>query len=99
MHSRVSESGMRVPRARARSSLNAAWRGGCAMTTGRWNGVVLAESDHCRTVEGNYYFPPDSVHREYLKPSHAHSLCFWKGLASYYHIEVDGVCNHNAAWY
>jgi uncharacterized protein (DUF427 family) len=69
------------------------------MTTARWNDVVLAESDHCRMVEGNYYFPPDSVHREYLKPSRAHSLCFWKGLASYYDIEVDGVRNHNTAWY
>ncbi len=69
------------------------------MATARWNGIVLAESDHCRMVEGNYYFPPDSVHREYLKPSRAHSLCFWKGLASYCHIEVDGARNHNAAWY
>jgi uncharacterized protein (DUF427 family) len=69
------------------------------MATVRWNGVILAESDHCRIVEGNYYFPPESVHREYLKPSRACSLCFWKGLASYYHIEVDGARNQDAAWY
>ena len=69
------------------------------MATARWNGVVLAESDHYHIVEGNYYFPPDSVRREYLMPSRAHSLCFWKGLASYYHIEVNGARNHNAAWY
>ena len=69
------------------------------MATARWNGVVLAESDHCRIVEGNYYFPPESISREYLKPSHAHSLCFWKGLASYYHIEVDGARNQDTAWY
>src|SRR5258708_24747 len=82
-----------------RRSLKTPQKGACAMATARWNGVVLAESDHCHIVEGNYYFPPDSIHREYLKPSRAHSLCFWKGLASYYHIEVDGARNHNAAWY
>jgi uncharacterized protein (DUF427 family) len=68
------------------------------MATARWNGVVLAESDHCHIVEGNYYFPPDSLRHEYLRLSRAHSLCFWKGLASYYHLEVDGARNHNAAW-
>jgi uncharacterized protein (DUF427 family) len=82
-----------------KKNLKASWKGTCAMATARWNGVVLAESDHCHMVDGNYYFPPDSVKREYLKPSRAHSLCFWKGLASYYHIEVDGVRIHNAAWY
>ncbi len=69
------------------------------MATARWNGAILAESDHYRMVEGNYYFPPESVRREYLKPSHTRSLCFWKGLASYYQIEVDGARNHDAAWY
>ncbi len=52
------------------------------MATARWNGVVLAESDHCRMVEGNYYFPPDSIHREYLKPSRTRSLCFWRRVRS-----------------
>src|SRR5690349_11820995 len=66
-----------------RRNWKSSWKGACAMATARWNGVVLAESDHCHMVEGNSYFPPDSVDREYLKPSRAHSLCFWKGLASY----------------
>src|SRR5260370_41681100 len=85
------------PTAPVRGNLKTLWKGACVMATARWNGVVLAESDHCRIVEGNYYFPPESVHREYLKPSHARSLCFWKGLASYYHLEVDGARNHDAA--
>ncbi len=69
------------------------------MATAIWNGVVLAESDQCHVVEGNIYFPPDAVHLEYLKPSRAHTLCFWKGLASYYDVEVNGSSNPNAAWY
>jgi uncharacterized protein (DUF427 family) len=64
-----------------------------------WNGVVLAESDRCEVVEGNQYFPPDSVHREYFKDSQTHTTCPWKGLASYYNIEVDGQVNNDAAWY
>ncbi len=64
-----------------------------------WNDVVLAESDNCERVEGNYYFPPDSVNQEYLKPSNTHTTCFWKGVASYYIIEVDGKENPDAAWY
>jgi uncharacterized protein (DUF427 family) len=69
------------------------------MAKARWNGVTLAESDHYLVVEGNYYFPPDDVHREYLRESKAHSLCFWKGAASYYDIEVNGAKNQDAAWY
>jgi uncharacterized protein (DUF427 family) len=64
-----------------------------------WNGVVLAESDATRVVEGNHYFPPDSVHREYFRESPAHSVCRWKGTASYFDIEVAGRVNKNAAWY
>ena len=64
-----------------------------------WNGVVVAESDGCEMVEGNHYFPPDTVKREYLKPSDTHTLCPWKGTASYYHVEVDGQRNADAAWY
>ncbi len=56
-----------------------------------WNGVILAQSDRCETVEGNYYFPPDTVNREYFKESKTHSNCFWKGEASYYNIEVVGI--------
>ena len=64
-----------------------------------WNGVVLAESDNTEVVEGNQYFPPDSVKREYFKETSTHTTCPWKGLASYYSIEVDGKENKDAAWY
>jgi uncharacterized protein (DUF427 family) len=64
-----------------------------------WKGVVIAESDATVVVEGNQYFPPDSVHREYLKPSKTTSQCPWKGLASYYDVEVNGERNPDAAWY
>ena len=64
-----------------------------------WNGAVLAESDRTEVVEGNQYFPPDSIKREYFKESQAHTTCPWKGVASYYSIEVDGQENKDAAWY
>ncbi len=64
-----------------------------------WSGAVLAESDHCEIVEGNHYFPPESVHRRYLKESATHTTCPWKGEASYYDVEVNGQRNPDAAWY
>jgi len=64
-----------------------------------WNGTVIAESDATRVVEGNHYFPPDSLKQEYFRPSDHHSVCGWKGTASYYDIEVEGHVNANAAWY
>jgi uncharacterized protein (DUF427 family) len=64
-----------------------------------WNGAVLAESDGCEIVEGNCYFPPQSVNKQYFKPSEKHTTCPWKGQASYYHIEVGGQINKDAAWY
>lgn len=64
-----------------------------------WNGVVLAESNETIVVEGNHYFPPESVNMAYFKPSDTHTTCPWKGLASYYTIEVDGKTNPDAAWY
>jgi uncharacterized protein (DUF427 family) len=64
-----------------------------------WNGAILAESDNCEVVEGNYYFPPDSIDREYFKNSNTHTTCPWKGEASYYSIEVNGQQNKDAAWY
>ncbi len=64
-----------------------------------WNGAVLAESDNTVVVEGNHYFPPDSLSREYFKESDTHTTCPWKGVASYYTIEVDGQSNEDAAWY
>lgn len=64
-----------------------------------WEGVVLAESNQCVEVEGNQYFPPDTIHQEYFKPSAAHTLCPWKGTASYYDLEVNGKRNQGAAWF
>ncbi|MCL1467729.1 DUF427 domain-containing protein [Argonema galeatum] len=64
-----------------------------------WNGATLAESDKCQVVEGNQYFPPDAINKEYFKESNTHSTCPWKGVASYYSIEVDGQLNKDAAWY
>ena len=64
-----------------------------------WNGAVIAQSDDTVVVEGNHYFPADSVKAEYLRPSDTHSTCPWKGTASYYHVVVDGATNQDAAWY
>ncbi|NEO65222.1 MAG: DUF427 domain-containing protein [Moorea sp. SIO4G2] len=64
-----------------------------------WNGALLAESDECVVVEGNQYFPPDSINKEYFKESTTHTTCYWKGEASYYTIVVDGKENKDAAWY
>lgn len=64
-----------------------------------WKGKVLAESDRTEVVEGNHYFPADAVHKEFFRPSETHSTCPWKGIASYYSIEVDGEKNPDAAWY
>lgn len=64
-----------------------------------WNGTIIAESDQTHVIEGNHYFPPDSVKREYFKDSKTTSLCPWKGEASYYTLEVDGNENADAAWY
>ncbi len=69
------------------------------MASATWNGVILAQSDNCETVEGNYYFPPDSLNKEYFKESDKKTTCFWKGEASYYTIEVEGQQNKDAAWY
>ncbi len=64
-----------------------------------WEGVVLAESDSCVIVEGNHYFPPNAVKREYLRPSRTTTVCSWKGIAHYCDIEVNGKRNPDAAWY
>ena len=64
-----------------------------------WNGQVLAQSDRTEVVEGNQYFPPDSIKQEYFKESSTHTSCPWKGQASYYTIVVDGEENPDAAWY
>ncbi len=64
-----------------------------------WNGTVIAESNDTVVVEGNHYFPPNSINKEYFKESDTHSTCPWKGLASYYTVEVNGQQNNDAAWY
>ncbi|MEL0082284.1 MAG: DUF427 domain-containing protein [Gammaproteobacteria bacterium] len=64
-----------------------------------WNGVVLAESDQTVEIEGNHYFPAASVNSDYLQPSDTRSHCGWKGDASYYHLQVGGEINRDAAWY
>ena len=69
------------------------------MPKATWEGAVLAESDNCVQVEGNQYFPPDAINRDYFKPSSQSTHCPWKGDASYYDIEVEGKSNPAAAWY
>jgi uncharacterized protein (DUF427 family) len=69
------------------------------MARATWNGVVIAESDRYEMVEGNVYFPPDAVKREYLRDTATHTVCPWKGTASYYDVVVDGKANPDAAWY
>ena len=64
-----------------------------------WNGTVLAESDDTVVVEGNHYFPADSLRREHFRDSDHHSVCPWKGTASYYDLVVGDAINPQAAWY
>ena len=69
------------------------------MTTASWNGIVIAESDDIVTVEGNAYFPRDAVREDVLRPSDHHTVCPWKGTASYYSLELDGAQSKDAVWY
>ncbi|MFA5885129.1 MAG: DUF427 domain-containing protein [Acidimicrobiia bacterium] len=64
-----------------------------------WNATVLAETDDVVVVEGNVYFPSDAIAAEHLRITNGRSLCFWKGLASYYDVVVGGTVNPGAAWY
>lgn len=64
-----------------------------------WNGVVLAESDQPVLLEGNVYFPPESLHQEHFTKTKMISLCPWKGVARYYSVRAGGQVNKNAAWY
>jgi uncharacterized protein (DUF427 family) len=64
-----------------------------------WNGKVLAESSETVVVEGNHYFPPESLHQQFFKPSGTTTVCPWKGTASYYSVDVDGKVNKDAAWF
>jgi uncharacterized protein (DUF427 family) len=67
--------------------------------TATWNNTILAESDDTVVVEGNHYFPPQSIKMEYFQESATHTACPWKGEASYYNVVVDGQINKDAAWY
>lgn len=69
------------------------------MTRASWENVVLAESDRCVEVEGNQYFPVESLRKEYFEPSSTQSVCPWKGTASYYDVVVEGKRNKDAAWF
>ena len=66
-----------------------------------WNGVVVAEAppEACQQVEGNWYFPPDALRRQYFRPSATHTYCAWKGQASYHDVVVGDAVAHDAAWY
>lgn len=64
-----------------------------------FNNQTIAESDNTIVIEGYHYFPLESINQEYLKPSDVESKCPWKGMASYYSLEVDGKTNENSAWY
>jgi len=63
-----------------------------------WNGQVIAESNDTKIIEGNHYFPADSINTKFLKTSDSHTVCHWKGTASYYNIEAEGQVNQDAAW-
>jgi uncharacterized protein (DUF427 family) len=69
------------------------------MAKATWAGKTIADSNSTVVVEGNQYFPPEAVEKQFLKPSSHTSVCSWKGTAHYYHVEVDGLKNENAAWY
>lgn len=64
-----------------------------------WNGQVIAESEATEVVDGNHYFPPSSIRSEYFRESDAHTVCGWKGTASYYDVVVNSEVNEQAAWY
>jgi uncharacterized protein (DUF427 family) len=63
-----------------------------------WRNAVLAQSDDTVVVEGNHYFPPESINPEYFRESSTHTTCPWKGLASYYDVVVGNEVNKDAAW-
>ena len=69
------------------------------MATATWNGLTVAESDDTVVVEGNHYFPRQSLRDDVVRPSDTHTICPWKGTASYFSLEVDGQVNQDAVWY
>ncbi|MFL6089868.1 MAG: DUF427 domain-containing protein [Aeromicrobium sp.] len=64
-----------------------------------FNGTVIAESDQTIVVEGNHYFPSSSLRADFIEPSATHTVCGWKGTASYYDVHVDGAVAHDGVWY
>ena len=64
-----------------------------------WNNQVIAESDETVLIEGNHYFPSDSIDKAYFIDSETHTVCNWKGTANYYTLQVNGEKNEDAAWY
>ena len=69
------------------------------MVQATWNGEILAESNDTIVVEGNHYFPPESIRAEFFTPSDTTSICGWKGKANYHSLKVNGAENPDAAWY
>ncbi len=69
------------------------------MPTATWNGLTIAESDDTVVVEGNHYFPRESLREDVVRPSGTTSVCPWKGTASYLSLEHEGVNSDDAAWY
>ena len=69
------------------------------MVKASWNGIVIAESDETEVVEGNHYFPPESLKSEHFQASDTTSVCGWKGTANYYNVVAEGKTNADAAWY
>jgi uncharacterized protein (DUF427 family) len=68
------------------------------MTKAIWNGQVIAESDRTIMVEGNHYFPPESIKQQYFENSESHTVCPWKGVASYFTLRIGNEENYDAAW-
>lgn len=69
------------------------------MTKAIWNGEIIAESETTIVIEGNHYFPPDKINMDYFEKNDSHTTCAWKGIASYYDLNVHGKINKSAAWY
>ncbi len=74
-------------------------KGNADMVRALWNGAVIADSDDTVIIDGNHYFPADTVNQEYLMPSDTTSVCGWKGVAAYHSLQVDGKVNRDAAWF
>lgn len=69
------------------------------MVTATWNNQIIAQSNETIVIEGNHYFPPNSIKKDFFKENNDHTTCPWKGQASYYNLEVEGQTNQGAAWF